>query len=128
MYHSGEITQPWYDQVGGVFPAFHVMGGLYAASGARRRATTISRPRELQALAFETTDGTELWLANLTGEAREVGLDGADLTGARIAMLDDDSFEACAAGPEGFEDAEAAGRRNALTLAPYAVARIRLRA
>ncbi|MGF1612127.1 MAG: hypothetical protein ACFCUQ_22220 [Kiloniellales bacterium] len=128
MYHSGENTQPWYDQVGGVFPAYHVMRGLYPASGAHRRATTVSRPSELQALAFETAQGTELWLGNLTGEPRGVGLEGADLNGARIAYLDDESFEACAAGPEGLEEMEAAPGSKALTLAPYAVARIRLRA
>lgn len=127
VHHAGAGTAPWYDGTGGVYPAFHVMRGLYAAAGAVRRATAVSRPREVQALAYEAADGLTLWLANLTGEPRDVVVEGADPAGAPVCRLDDDSFEACAAGPDGFAATEAAHGTSPLTLGPYAVARLRLR-
>ncbi len=123
VHTAGPTPQPEYD--GAVYPAHHVMRALYAASGAPRRATEISVPRDVQALALETSDGIELWLANLTGKARTVAIEGLDVAGARVAILGEDTFEACAAGPEGFERGEAAQRGGSLELAPYAVARVR---
>ena len=90
------------------------------------RASEISAARDVQALAFETLDGLHLWLANLLPEQRVVDVEGLDLTGGRLATLDAATFEACARGPEGFEGAETIHRGGALTLEPFAVARLRL--
>jgi hypothetical protein len=106
----------------GVYPPYHVMDGLYAASGATRRATDVTAPREVQALAFEIA----LWIASLVGETRQVLLEGVDISGARITSLDDASFAACMAGPEGFAGGEAVHGGGVLSLSPYAVARLRL--
>jgi hypothetical protein len=111
-----------------IYPAYHVMRALYAASGAVRRSTEISVARDVQALAFETSDGVELWLANLTGQQRAVVIEGVDPTGARIAILDEDRFEVCAADPDGFERTEAIHTGGVVELTPFAVARLRLRA
>jgi hypothetical protein len=110
----------------GVYPPYHVMDGLYAASGATRRATDVTAPREVQALAFEIASGIELWIASLVGETRQVLLEGVDISGARITSLDDASFAACMAGPEGFAGGEAVHGGGVLSLSPYAVARLRL--
>jgi hypothetical protein len=126
VHTRADTPHPWYDASGGVYPAYHVMRALYAASGGLCRASEISAPREVQALAFEAPDGLQLWLANLLPEQRVVEVEGADLAGGRLAMLDASTFEACARGPEGFERAETIYRGGDLTLAPYAVARLRL--
>ena len=120
-----DYAQPWYDQAGGFYPAYHVMRALYAASGSARRATEVSRPRDLQALAFRNAGADELWLANLTGDSQRVEIAGLPLDGARIARLDEDSFESCAGDPLGLDKAESGLGAGALSLAPYATARIR---
>jgi len=126
VHTAANTPQPWYEKAGGVYPPYHVMRALYAASGGAYRTTEVSAPRDVQALAFETSDGIELWLANLLAEPRGVAVEGLDLAGARIAVLDESTFEACASGPEGFERGESSYRGGALMLAPFAVARFRL--
>ncbi len=126
VHTPADIPHPWYDVFGGFYPAYHVIRALYAASGARYRASEISAPRDVQALALEAPDGLQLWLANLLPEPRVVGVEGVDLAGGRVAMLDASTFEACARGPEGLQRAEAIHRGGTLTLAPFAVARVRL--
>lgn len=125
IYHKMDYAQPWFDAAGGLYPAFHVMRGVYAASGTERLATEVSAPRNLQALAYRDDDGAVLWLANLSGDAQTVAVEGLDLSAAQLCVLDEDSFEACASDPEGFEQAtRTAG--GGFTLAPYAVARVRV--
>ena len=127
LHHPGETPQPWFDEHGGRFPAWHVMRGVYAASGRARRATEVSVPREVQALAFETeAGGLELWLANLMGEERRVRLDGLGTDTMRVAVLDEESFAACAADPDALDDAERDGSAERIELRPYAVARCRI--
>jgi hypothetical protein len=125
VHHRMAYAQPWYDEAGGLYPAYHVMRGLYAASGAARRATEVSAPREVQALAFETDRGVDLWLANLVGEGRTVAFGGLGTGAVRMTVLDEESFEACAADPDGFEAAERLLKDAQVSLAPYAVARLR---
>jgi hypothetical protein len=126
VHTPADTPHPWFDVSVAVYPAFHVMRALYAASGATYRASEISAPRDVQALAFEAPDGLHLWLANLLPEQRVVVVEGVDLVGGRIAILNAGTFEACARGPEAFERAEAIHRGGALALAPFAVARLRL--
>ena len=65
-----------------------------------------------------------LWLANLTGELQRVEIAGLEVAGARLSLLDRDSFAHCVAGPDGFEDNAGAVSGAGLTLAPDAVARL----
>jgi len=62
----------------------------------------------------------------LTDGAQRVEGGLGPLAGARIAVLDESTFEACASRPEGFERGETSYRGGDLTLAPFAVARFRL--
>ena len=127
LHHPGETPQPWFDEHGGRFPVWHVMRGVYATSGRTRRATEVSVPREVQALAFETgAGGLELWLANLMGEERRVRLDGLGEDTMRVAILDEESFAACAADPDALDGAERGGNAERIELRPYAVARCRI--
>ena len=126
VHHPGETPQPWFDEHGGRFPAWHVMRGMYAASGRPRRATGVSMPREVQALAFETDADLEVWLANLTGEERRVRLDVSGGESMRVAILDEDSFVACAGDPGALDSVESSINGNRLELRPHAVARCRI--
>ena len=105
---------------------WHVMRGLYAASDRPRRATEVSVPREVQALAFETEAGLELWVANLMGEERRVRLDGLGGASMRIAVLDEESFVACAGDPHALDGVETSASGDRIELRPYAVARCRI--
>ncbi|MHA1152674.1 MAG: D-apionate lactonase [Alphaproteobacteria bacterium] len=127
IHHGPASVAPDYD--GAVYPTYHVMRGMYQASGAARRATESSAPRDVQALAYEpnggeTDGGVTLWLANLTGEPQRVEIAGLAGTDARLSLLDEDSFATCVAGPDGFEGNAGTGSAAGLTLAPYAVARL----
>ena len=127
VHHPGDTPQPWFDEHGGRFPAWHVMRGMYAASGRPRRAIEVSAPREVQALAFETgAGGTELWLANLMGEERRVRLDGLGSDTMRVAVLDEESFVAGAGDPDVLDSVERSASSDRLELQPYAVARCRM--
>jgi hypothetical protein len=78
-----DYAQPFFDEAGGVYPAYHVFKGLAELGGARMVATSPVPAREVQAVAAELKDGTRVvWLANLTGEGRNVTLDPAVRTGA----------------------------------------------
>ncbi len=120
-----DYAQPWYDEAGGLYPAYHVMRALYDASGAPRLSTTVSQPHKCLALAFRGDGETELWLANLTGETLSIEVSGLDVSAGRIARLDEDSFECCAADPDGLDTTEAALAAGAVTLGAYATVRIR---
>ncbi len=124
VHHQMPYRQPWYDEAGGLYPAFHVMRGVYAASGTERLATEVSAPRDLQALAIQIGGRAQLWLANLGGETRRVEIEGADLEAAAVSVLDEASFEACAADPDGFDQSRRKASGSGLDLGPYAVARI----
>ena len=127
VHHPGDAPQPWFDEHGGRFPVWHAMRGMYAASGRTRRATEVSVPREVQALAFETeTGGLELWLANLMGEERHIRLDGMGGGDMRLAVLDEESFVASAADPDVLDGVERSTPGGRIELRPYAVARCRM--
>ena len=127
VHHPGDTPQPWFDEHGGRFPAWHVMRGMYAASGRPRRATEVSAPREVQALAFETgAGGTEMWFANLMGEERRVRLDGLGSDTMRVAVLDEESFVAGAGDPDVLDGVERSVQSDRIELRPHAVARCRV--
>ncbi len=127
LHHPGDAPQPWFDAHRGRFPAWHVMRGMYAASGRTRRAARISVPREIQALAFETeAGGLELWVANLMGEERRLRLEGLGSATMRMAILDEDSFVACAEDPDALDSVERIASGDRVELRPYAVARGRV--
>ena len=127
VHHPGDTPQPWFDEHGGRFPAWHVMRGMYAASGRARRAIEVSAPREVQALGFETeAGGLELWLANLMGDERIVRLDGLGGSSMRVAVLDEESFVAGTADPDVLDGVERSAPGDRLELRPHAVARCRV--
>ena len=45
LHAPADFPQPWFDKVGGLFPAYHVLRGLARLRGAPMRALTVSAPR-----------------------------------------------------------------------------------
>jgi hypothetical protein len=126
IYRKTSYAQPWFD--GGnavVYPAYHVLAGLAAMSGAKRLDVASSNSSAVEAVAGQTRDGTTLWLANLTGGTQTARLQGFKGP-AEIHMLDAASFTAAARAANHFgkpgKTVKSLGR---IELGPYAVARIR---
>jgi hypothetical protein len=126
IYRKADHAQPWFDgSKAEVYPTYHVLAGLAAASGNRRLDAVSSAPSTIAALAHKSPDGTELWLANLTPEAQKVKLSG--LKGAaEIHRLTDGNFQKLATDP-GFLSGkgEAVKKLSSIELGPYGVVRIR---
>jgi hypothetical protein len=126
IYRKADHDQPWFDgSKAEVYPTYHVLAGLAAASGNRRLDAVSSAPSTIAALAHKSPDGTELWLANLTPEAQKVKLSG--LKGAaEIHRLTDGNFQKLATDP-GFLSGkgEAVKKLSSIELGPYGVVRIR---
>jgi hypothetical protein len=119
-----DYAQPFFDEAGGVYPAYHVFRGLAELGGARMVATSPVPAREVQAVAAEMEDGTRvLWLANLTGEGRNVTLDPAVKNG-RIFLLDAASFVAAAQDRDAAANLARPFSGATVKLTPYAIARI----
>jgi hypothetical protein len=100
---------------------FHVLAGLARLAGQPMLKVTASP--FIEAIAAETAGGTELWLANRTAAPQAVTLPRP----ARDAfVLDADSFLAATADPAAADTLATPFTGTAITLAPFAVARLRL--
>ncbi len=127
VFHPGDFAQPGYDDgAGALYPVYHAMREIYAASSLDRLPCEVSSPERVQALAWRSGDSATVLLANLTGVEQAVALSGAALESARVCVLDEDSFEACAAHPDGFDNSTVVVGGRSLMLGPYAVARIQV--
>jgi hypothetical protein len=127
-YAKMDYAQPWFDEQGqGVYPLYHVIRGMAAAAGEPCLETTPSDGSSVQSVAWRSGDDTVLWLANLTGAAQIVEIEGLAKAEGRVARLDEGSFVAITAAPDGFVEASATGRLDRIELAPYAVARLAVR-
>jgi D-apionolactonase len=125
VYAGADYTQPWFDQQGhGVYPGYHVLRGMAAAAGTARLETTPSDGSSVQSVAWRSGGDTVLWLANLTGAAQTVEIEGLPQAEGRIAQLDESSFERAASGPDGFVESGPMRRLDRIDLAPYAVVRL----
>ena len=126
IYRKADYAQPWFDGAKAeVYPTYHVLAGLGAASGHKRLDTASTAPSAITALAHQSRDGKELWLANLTPEAQKVkvtGLSGA----AELHYLSDAKFTALATKPDYLEQpGERLKKLSTVELSPYGVVRIR---
>ena len=107
-----EYEQPHFDEKGGVYPAYHAFRGL-----------AVSDPCEIQAIATEQDDGIEVWVANLTSQMKCVEF-ATEFTG-KAAILNASEFELATQDGSAMNSLEREFTNRQLTLAPYAVARLR---
>jgi len=126
IYRKLAHIQPWFDRGGAkVYPTYHVIAGVAAASGARRIDTDSSAPLKVAALAYRNKGGQVLWLANLSAETQRLKVKGFDGP-ARLNVLDERSFEAATRNPVWLDsDSTFIRKVGSLELPSYAVAQIR---
>ena len=119
--------QPWFDQQAAespVFPVYYVIAGLARRAGSAMLAIECTDSNAVAALAIDAADGQELWLANLTADKRLVELNGVR-AGAVIETLDAETFQVCCTGPDRLLETSTDLEARRVTLAAYAVMRIR---
>jgi D-apionolactonase len=126
IYRKADYPQPWFDGAKAqVYPAYHVLAGLGAASGNKRLDANASAPSTVAALAHQSAEGKELWLANLTPEPQKVkvtGFSGA----AEIHRLSDGNFTALATKPDFLSrPGDSVKKLSSVELGPYGVVRIK---
>jgi D-apionolactonase len=122
-----DTAQPYFDGLTGVgvYPLYHVIAGLAAASGRDLLEATSSDPASVAALAWRTGGGSEIWLANLTGAETSVSLGGTGKGQMIVFTLDSGTFTAATTRPEHLrEGGQTASPDGAVALGPYAVKRI----
>ncbi|MET1026865.1 MAG: hypothetical protein ABWY00_06835 [Dongiaceae bacterium] len=124
LHTTASYPQPWYDDHGGLFPVFHVLRGLAALRGSALRKLDVSTPSQIQGIAAERADGTEIWLANLTGAEKTVRLKADEID---IALLDADTFRQASEVTDALDRWAKNEHGREIRLSPYAVARIRMR-
>jgi hypothetical protein len=122
VHSRADWPQAWFDEGGGLYPAYHVLRGLAALKGATLRQTQVTAPRHVQALAARNGDATTLWLANLTAEPQRVTLEGIE--GGRIARLNAQSFIKAADDPDALVKPSDKREQGAIELGPYEVVHI----
>jgi hypothetical protein len=126
IYRKLPHAQPWFEAAGAsVYPTYHVIAGVAAASGARRIDTDSSAPSKVAALAHRNKGGQVLWLANLSGETQRLRVKGFDGP-AKVDILDERNFEAAVRNPTWLDGGGTLVRKvGSLELPSYGVARIK---
>jgi hypothetical protein len=126
IFRRTNYAQPHFDEAGApsVYPLYHVVAGLAAASGSKVVAAKSAAPGKVATLAVRGKSGATLWLANLTGETQTAKVSGFT-GGAQLHVLDEGSFVA-ATRDAGYlnKGGKALKKVGSVKLAPYAVARI----
>jgi hypothetical protein len=126
IYRRTNYAQPYFDEAGApsVYPLYHVVAGLAAASGSKVIVAKSGAPSKVAALAIRGKSGATLWLANLTGDTQTAKISGFT-GGVLLHVLDEGSFVA-ATKDAGYlnKGGKALKKVGSVELAPYAVARI----
>ena len=126
IYRKAAYAQPWYDGAKAeVYPAYHVLAGLGAASGNKRLDAVSSAPSTITALAYQSSEGKELWLANLSPGTQKVKLSG--LKGpAELHHLSESTFQKLATTPDYLSRAgDRVKSLSSIELGPYGAVRIK---
>ena len=86
--------QPYFDtaQSPAVYPVYHVVKGMAVAAGAEIVESSASDGSKVACIAFITSGGVELWLANLTNVTQSLVLDRLASKSITRFALDEDSF------------------------------------
>jgi hypothetical protein len=109
---------------GALAPAYHVVAGLCAASGAMRIDARSSAPSHVAAMAHKTREGTVLWLANLSSEKAAVKVAGLKAP-VLLHAISEGTFAGSSRNPHLLrKGGKKLTRLGTLELAPYAAVRL----
>lgn len=121
--------QPYFDTapMPSVYPVYHIVAGLARAAGQPMLDTSSSNEGAVVTLGFHGSRGAEVWIANLGHEERSVALRGPDIGTRNVLLFDTAGFGAMTTEP-GYlgKGGLRLPSEGALTLGPYAVARVSL--
>ncbi len=125
IYRKTDFEQPWYDQQSGdlLYPAFQILAGLTPLSGTTLLSSVSSGAGRVAVIAAQREGRTIVWVANLTNEAQSVEL-SAPVSGGRMALLDESSFEQAASDAAFMDRAVLQMTEGQISLSAYGVARI----
>jgi hypothetical protein len=127
IHRRMDYPQPYFDDLKGpaVYPVYHVIAGLAAALGHKLVAVKSSDPAAVAALAYRSTKGPVLWLANLTDGEQSVKIGGLGKAAMALHLLDEDSFQTATTDPDFLEKPGKKLRSaGSVKLGAYAVARL----
>jgi hypothetical protein len=124
-YGKADYPQPWFDENRGLYPVYHVIKGLSALRGRPLIDLTISKPREVQAIAVKRDRDVEVWMANLTDQAQTVE-QSPRLVGS-LSLLSAPEFERATQDFSVMDSLERPFSGETVVLPPYAVVRGRYR-
>jgi hypothetical protein len=113
---------------GGVFPLYHVLADIGEFAGGEITPVSASHPLRVDGLSIQKDGRSRTLAANLTPSTQTVTIQKLPAR-VRVSLLDEESVEEAMAAPEEFrrragEERQTSGGALALTLRPYAVARI----
>jgi hypothetical protein len=134
---------PFPSRPGMVFPLYHVLADLAACGAGKLVACRSGDPLRAAGLAVRLPDGLRVLAANMTGHEQQVSIGplplgpSASLSSGRVPVgratlrvLDESSAEVALFKPEQFRATttalEHSGNEISLTLAPYAIAHLRV--
>jgi hypothetical protein len=100
-----------------------VIKGLSALRGQPLIDVTISRPRQLQAIAVQSDEEIEVWLANLTDQSQTVDLK-VNVDG-HLSILSASAFEQATQDYSAMDSLARPFHEETISLPPYAVGRLR---
>ncbi|WP_414474863.1 hypothetical protein [Microvirga sp. M2] len=123
VHTRGRYAKPWFDEHGGLYPAFHAFKGLSALNGSPALDVQSSITRDVQSIGAVVEGRAQIWIANLTGMVRDVEVPMETLK--RVSILDESSFVAMSRSSNALDANEADLISRELRLGPYAVARLR---
>jgi hypothetical protein len=125
IYRKATYKQPWFDDAkASIYPTYHVLAGLAAASRQKRLDALSSMPSTVAVVGHQSKAGRELWLANLSPEAQKVKVSGFEGP-ARLHHLSDRNFQTITTKAEYLASAgETVKKVSAVELGPYGVLRI----
>jgi D-apionolactonase len=124
VYAKTAYPQPWFDDKGGIYPVYHVVKGLTHLRGQPLVDLAISTPDEIQAIATKQDSGIELWIGNLTDQAKTVEL--TPKLAGKVSILSSTEFERATNDLNAMDSLEREFAGESVVLPPYAVARLRL--
>ncbi len=97
--------------------------GLSALRGQPLIDLTISKPRELQAIAVRRDEEIEVWLANLTAQSEKVDLKGS--VNGHLSILSAATFEEATQNTSAMDSLAQPFSGEIINLPAYAVGRLR---
>jgi hypothetical protein len=119
-------AQPYFDEEAGakVYPVYHVVRGAMHGAGARSLAVATSHASRVPAFGYARDGRRYVWLANVTAERQEVRLPHGLPPGAKLCVLDAESFVKLTADPDYPENGARDVKGDTASLDAYAVARL----